>query len=378
MLELSVASRLGAFQLDASLEVADRAVMVLVGESGSGKTTLLRALAGLLRPERGRIVVDGETWFDADRGVFRPAHDRAVGVVTQDVALFPHLSAAENVGFGLRAQGVAVAERRQRTAEALERLGIAALAGRKPRELSGGQQQRVAIARAIVLEPRLLLLDEPLSALDASSRRTIRAELRRLLDELPCMTVYVTHSPAEALSFGERITVLESGRVSQTGTREDLMRSPRSPYVAEFLGVNLFRGRLVGAEDVAPEAAGSARIALPQGELVVCERGAPGEAGSGDTAILVRPREITLALVRPTGTARNVFEGAIEELVPEPPDGELVRVSLGTTPRLIAEVTRQAVETFGLSPGRRVFASFKAAGVRVVGEPPERPEGAQD
>jgi molybdate transport system ATP-binding protein len=372
MLELKLASRLGAFQLEAGLEVADRAVMVLVGESGSGKTTLLRALAGLLRPERGRIVVDGEIWFDDGRAIWRPAHERAVGVVTQDVALFPHLSAAENVGFGLRAQGVPAAERRQRTAEALERLGIAALAARKPRELSGGQQQRVAIARAIVLEPRLLLLDEPLSALDATSRRAIRAELRRLLNELPCMTVYVTHSPAEALSFGERITVLESGRVSQTGTREDLMRSPRSPYVAEFLGVNLFRGTLV--ETSSPrDAPGGARIALPQGELVVGERGA-----EGDTAILVRPREITLALVRPTGTARNVFEGAIEELVPEPPDGELVRVSLATTPRLIAEVTRQAVETFGLSPGRHVFASFKAAGVRVVGEPADRAAVAED
>ena len=150
------------------------------------------------------------------------------------------------------------------------------------------------------------------------------------------------------------------------------MRSPRSPYVAEFLGVNLFRGTLV--ETSSPrDAPGGARIALPQGELVVGERGA-----EGDTAILVRPREITLALVRPTGTARNVFEGAIEELVPEPPDGELVRVSLATTPRLIAEVTRQAVETFGLSPGRHVFASFKAAGVRVVGEPADRAAVAED
>jgi len=368
MLELRVVSRLGGFQLEAELAVADRGVMVLVGESGSGKSTLLRCLAGLLRPERGRIVVDGETWFDAPHAVWIPAHARAVGVVTQDVALFPHLTAAENVAFGLRAQGVATHERRQRTAMALERLGIADLATRRPHQLSGGQQQRVAIARAIVLEPRLLLLDEPLSALDASSRRTIRAELRRLLDELTCTTVYVTHSPAEALSFGERITVLEAGRVSQTGTREDLMRTPRSPYVAEFLGVNLFRGWLaVDGAGPGPGSAGSAagepRIALPQGELVVSER--PAE---GDTAILVRPREITLALVRPTGTARNVFEGPIEELVPEPPDGELVRVSLATRPRLIAEVTRQAVETFSLTPGRRVFASFKAAGVRVVGE----------
>jgi molybdate transport system ATP-binding protein len=303
--------------------------------------------------------VDGEAWFDAGASVWRPAHDRAVGVVTQDYALFPHLSAAENVAFGLRAQRIGASERRQRMAAALERLGIAALAARRPHELSGGQQQRVAIARAIVLEPRLLLLDEPLSALDASSRRAVRAELRKLLAELPCMTVYVTHSPAEALAFGERITVLEGGRVSQTGSREALMRSPRSRYVAEFLGVNLFRGSFAAASR-----AGAARIALPQGELVLSEH-----AAEGDDAIVVRPREIALALERPVGTARNVFEGAIEELLPEPPDGELVRVSLATRPPLIAEVTRQAVEALGLVPGRRVFASFKAAGVQVVPGP---------
>jgi molybdate transport system ATP-binding protein len=359
VLELRIASRLGGFQLEAELQVADRSVMVLVGESGSGKTTLLRCLAGLHRPEQGRIDVDGETWFDASRSLWRPAHERPLGVVNQELALFPHLTAAENVAFGLRARRVGASERRQRTAAALERLGIAALAGRRPDQLSGGQRQRVAIARAIVLEPRLLLLDEPLSALDASSRRTIRAELKRLLAELPCMTVYVTHSPAEALSFGERITVLEAGRVSQTGSRESLMRSPRSRYVAEFLGVNLFRGSLAAA---APP--GAAHIALPHGDLVLSER-----ATDGDQVVVVRPREITLALERPTGTARNVFEGAIEELVPEPPDGELVRVSLSTRPPLMAEVTRQAVEAHALAPGRRVFASFKAAGVLVVPEP---------
>jgi molybdate transport system ATP-binding protein len=361
VLELRLASRLGAFQLEAELRIADRAVMVLVGESGSGKTTLLRCLAGLQRPERGRIAVDGEVWFDSDTGEWRAANERSVGVVSQEVALFPHLSAAENVAFGLRARGVGAAERRQRVAAALERLGIAALAARRPHQLSGGQQQRVAIARAIVVEPRLLLLDEPLSALDASSRRSIRAELWRLLAQLSCMTVYVTHSPAEALSFGECITVLEGGRVSQTGSREALMRSPRSRYVAEFLGVNLFRGSLAPAGAPGPPAAGPTRIALPQGELVVSER--PAE---DDAAIVIRPHEITLALERPVGTARNVFEGTIEELLPEPPDGELVRVSVASRPPLIAEVTRQAVAALELAPGRRVFASFKAAGVHLV------------
>jgi len=238
---------------------------------------------------------------------------------------------------------------------ALRRLGIEALARRRPDQLSGGQQQRVAIARAIVLEPRLLLLDEPLSALDVQTRRTIRAELRRLLGELACTTVYVTHSPAEALAFGEHITVLEAGRISQSGTRDALMKRPRSAYVAEFLGVNFFRGSLTTDADR------GRTISLPHGELAIS-----GDGTRGDVAVVVHPREITLARERPAGTARNVFAGAIEELVPEPPSGDLVRVSLATTPPLIAEVTRLAVDALELAPGIQVYATFKAAGLVVV------------
>ncbi len=356
MLDLRITKRLPGFALEAGLLVGDQSVMVLVGESGAGKTTLLRLLAGLLHPDEGRIEVDGRTWFDGGTGERLPAADRAVGYVAQDFALFPHLTAAENVAFGLRAQSVATRETARRTAAALERLGVGALGRRRPHELSGGQQQRVALARAIVLEPRLLLLDEPLSALDAQARRAIRGELRRLLADLPCTTLYVTHSAAEALALGERITVLEGGRISQSGSREDLMRHPRSSYVAEFLGVNFFRGSLS-----AREGGEGARIALPQGELQIAAGGAEGEV-----AVVVHPREITLAIERPQGTARNVFAGTIDELVPEPPAGELVRVSLATSPPLIAEVTREAVAALGLKPGQRVFASFKAAGVVVV------------
>jgi molybdate transport system ATP-binding protein len=356
VLALDVTRRQGAFTLEAEFTVRRRSVMVLVGESGSGKTTLLRLLAGLLHPDRGRIAVDGDAWFDAATGTRRAARERDVGYVAQDYALFPHLTAAENVAFGLRAQGLPARERAPRVATALERLGVRDLAARRPHELSGGQQQRVAIARAIVLEPRLLLLDEPLSALDARTRRSIRGELRRLLAELPCTTVYVTHQPAEALALGERITVLEAGRVSQSGSRDDLMRHPRSAYVAEFLGVNLFRGTLGPAH-------GSDRphVALPEGDVVL-----GATRGDGDRAVVVHPREITLALERPTGTARNVFEGAIEEIAPEPPAGERVRVSVASTPPLIAEVTREAVEQLRLAPGVRVYASFKASGVLEV------------
>jgi molybdate transport system ATP-binding protein len=370
MLDARLSTTLGAFTFDAGLAVPDRTVMVIVGESASGKTTLLRMLAGLHVPVRGRLVVDGEVWSDSETQRFVPAHLRPIGHVAQDHALFPHLTAAQNVAFGLEAQGIVAKTVRVRTGAALARLGVAALASRRPHELSGGQQQRVAIARAIVLEPKLLLMDEPLSALDATSRRTIRSELRRLLAELPCTTLYVTHSPAEALAMGERITVLENGRVSQTGTRDDLMRQPGSPYVAEFLGVNLFRGSIeaFGAGDEAtarsisvPSNSSAARVTLPEGELLLAAPGTDGEA----TAI-VNPREITLTLERPSGTARNVFVGVIEELVPEPPNGERVRVTVLSHPPLTAEVTRQAVEALGLAPGIRVFASFKASGVVVT------------
>jgi molybdate transport system ATP-binding protein len=377
MLRARLSKRLASFALDVELEVESRSVLVVVGESGSGKTTLLRLLAGLAAPDEGRVEVDGRAWFERASGRSLPPHQRPVGYVAQDYALFPHLTAAENVAFGLRAARVPARERRVRVAAVLERLGIGELADRRPRELSGGQQQRVAIARAVVLEPRLLLFDEPLSALDASSRRTIRRELHALLRELGATTLYVTHHPAEALSFGERIAVLEHGRVSQSGTREDLMRHPRSPYVAEFLGVNLFRGVRSaggprGAASDRPGGAGAVRVALPDGELVVT--GEPADS-AGDVAVLVRPRDIALARERPSGTARNVFAGAIEELVPEPPDGALVRVALATAPRLTAEVTREAVRELGLAPGVRVFASFKASGVSVVGEPEAAPVG---
>ena len=242
MLEFRLASRLGAFALQVEAHARARSVLVVVGESGSGKSTLLRLLAGLAHPVRGRIAVDGETWFDSDRGVCVPARERAVGLVTQDYALFPHLTVAQNVAFGLQAQGLPARAIAPRVGAALERLGVTALAARRPGQLSGGQQQRVALARALVLEPRLLLLDEPLSALDVQSRRAIRAELRRLLEGLQCVTVYVTHQPSEALVFGDTIAVLEAGKLSQSGTRDDLMRRPRSAFAAEFLGVNLLRG----------------------------------------------------------------------------------------------------------------------------------------
>jgi len=364
MLDARLVSRQGEFRLDLSLAVAAASTMVVVGESGSGKTTLLRILAGLGRPADGRIELDGSVYFDSSRRIDVPAPRREIGYVAQDYALFPHLTAADNIAFGLRAQGLGRNAVRTRVARALERFGIEDFAGRPPSQLSGGQQQRVALARALVLEPRLLLLDEPLSALDLKTRQSVRAGLRRILAELPCVTIYVTHSPMEALLFGDQISVMEAGRIAQEGTRDDLLRHPRSGYVAEFMGVNLFRGR-VGAR----AAGGLVEIRTAGGSLHVApfawdalETTATTALENDEVFVAVNPNVITLFTSAPAGSAQNTFCGPITEIVPEPPSGERLRVVLATVPPLVAEVTRSAVDSLGLRVGLSVFAAFKATG----------------
>jgi molybdate transport system ATP-binding protein len=353
VLTATLAKRIGGVALAATFEVEAGSTLVLVGESGAGKTTLLRCLAGLVSPDEGRIVLNGQVWFDGTAGVSLPAWRREVGYLAQDYALFPHLSVQANVGFGLGAQGLHRRSIRSRVDATLERVGLGDLASRRPDQLSGGQQQRTALARALVLEPRLLLLDEPLSALDLQTRRAVRGELRRTLAGLPCATVYVTHNPVEAIVFGDRIAVLEAGRISQVGAPDELLRRPRSPYVAEFMGVNLFRGTVAERD-----ASGLARVRTPFGSVVAVDPGEPG-----DVLVALNPREVTLHLVPPAGSAQNVFPGRIVELVAEPPFGERVRVALDSTPPLVAEVTRHAVESLGLREGLEVHAAFKATGL---------------
>ena len=354
MLAARLADRRGAFELDIELVAEAGATTVLVGESGAGKTSILRALAGLDRPARGRITVDGADWLDTERRFSLAPWQRDLGFVPQDYALFPHLSVEQNVAFGLDPR-LAPGARRARVREALATAGVSGLHDRLPLRLSGGEQQRVALARALAPAPRLLLLDEPLAALDLQTRRQVRTELRELLGRLPCITVYVTHSPVEALVFGERIVVVERGRVSQTGPREELLRYPRSPFVAELMGTNLLIGRRgeVGAAD-----AGVVRTA--EGDIAVT-----AYPGRGDLFLTVSPREITLFRERPGGSAQNVFAGPIVELIPEPPAGERVRVVIGTSPMLVAEVTREAVAALALREGTEVFATFKATGVTL-------------
>jgi molybdate transport system ATP-binding protein len=355
MLSAQLHSQRGTFSLDVSLEVMAGSTLALVGESGSGKTTTLRLLAGLDAPDRGRIAWNESLWFDSVSKLMIPAWERPISYVGQDYALFPHLTLFENVAFGLRALGRSHGEIRDRVGRELARFRLGGLENHRPRQLSGGQQQRAALARALVLDPSVLLLDEPLSALDLKTRRGVRAELRSTLRSLTCATVYVTHSPIEALVFGDRITVLSDGQAGQSGSRQDLLRYPRSTFVAEFMGVNLFQGRIVSRDP-----SGLARMQTEAGELMVMDAEAADE---DEVFVTVSPREITLHLKPPDGSAQNVFVGRVIEIVPEPPHGERVRVALGTEPPLVAEVTQRAVGGLGLEEGAMVYAAFKATGV---------------
>jgi molybdate transport system ATP-binding protein len=353
VLAARLADRRGDFGLDVELAAPPGTTTVLVGESGAGKSTILRLLAGLDRPASGHVTVNGVDWLNSARAVSCPPWERDVGYVPQDYALFPHLSVEDNVGFGLRPLGLDPAERRRRVHEALATAGAGGLGPRMPAGLSGGEQQRVALARALAPAPALLLLDEPLAALDQQTRRAVRIELRQLLGRLPCITVYVTHSAVEALVFGDRIVVLERGRVSQAGAREELLRHPRSPFVAELMGTNLFIGRRSDGGD-----AEHGLVRTPDGDVAVS-----AYPGDGDVFLTVSPREITLFREHPAGSAQNVFHGPIVELIPEPPAGERVRVVVGTRPSLVAEVTREAVAALALREGVAVYATFKATGV---------------
>jgi molybdate transport system ATP-binding protein len=353
VLQASLKHRLGEFALSAELTAEHQSTLVLVGESGSGKSTVLRLLAGLVRPDEGTIAVDGEPWCNTTAGIWRAAPGRAVGHVAQDYALFPHLTVTENIAFGLRASGIGRREARQRAGALLERFELTALAERRPNQLSGGQQQRVALARALALEPKLLLLDEPLSALDVETRHTVRTELRRLLEALPCITVFVTHAPMEALLFGDRIAVMEKGKLVQTGDRMSLLKAPRSRYVATLLGLNLLPG-LVQSRGPGEEVT----LETPRGLVTAMTQDTGGELFA-----VISPEQVTLSREAPEGSARNRISGTIAEILPEPPYGERVRVVIGPAPAFVAEVTAGAAEQLQLRVGMPIHATFKATSV---------------
>ncbi|KFA90526.1 ABC transporter ATP-binding protein [Archangium violaceum] len=331
-------------------------VAVLFGPSGAGKTTVLRCLAGLDQPEHGRVLFHGEPWCDTSARIFLPPQRRRVGLLFQDYALFPHLTAEQNVQYGLGA--LPADERRERSRSLFALLHLEGLEGRRPRELSGGQQQRVALARALAIRPRLLLLDEPLSALDAPSREHLRGELRRLLRELGVPTVVVTHDRLEALALGDDLVAMEGGRVCQVGPVADVFNHPAELAVARMTGIEtVLPGTVLKRE------AGLATVEVGPHHLVALE---PAHEGSA-VFVCLRAEDVTLGLPEAAPTsARNRLPCKVVSLAHE---GALVRVGLDAGFPLVARVTRFSTEELGLAEGRALTATFKAPAVRLVPRP---------
>jgi molybdate transport system ATP-binding protein len=344
-LDAHVVVRRGHLDLDVELTAARDDLVVIAGPNGAGKTTLLRVLAGLLPLDQGRVHLDGSCLDDPETGAFVPPARRPIGVVFQDLLLFPHLSARENVAFGLRARHVPRAEARRRADAWLDRVGLAGQAHARPPQLSGGQAQRVALARALAGDPRLLLLDEPLASLDATTRVEMRRELRSHLASYEGTRVVVTHDPVEAMALATRIVIVEDGHVVQAGTPEDVRARPRSRYVADLVGVNLLRGTVTNGV-----------VQLDGGgRLVAAEL-----PSTRDVLAVVHPRAVALHERDPEGSPRNVWSAIVVGLDFE---GERVRVQLdGPGPR-VAEVTSAAVQELGLTAGSSVWASVKATEV---------------
>ena len=337
-LRLDLAHRLRSFRLELALEVGAETV-ALVGPSGAGKTTVLRAVAGLTRPDTGFVAAGDEVWLDTQRGVDQPPEERSVGFVFQDYALFPHLTVARNVGFGGRA----------RTADLLTRLGIAHLASARPAELSGGERQRVALARALARDPSILLLDEPLSALDAHTRAAVRLELGTALRDARLPTLLVTHDFEDAAVLADRVGVLLEGRLLQLATPRELVDAPAHPFVASLTGGNLLPGH------ARPAAGGLTEVTLDAGGIVLST-----ESGSGRVGVVIQPWDVAVARETPDDSALNHLAGAVASIVPL---GNRVRVRIGP---VTAEVTAASAERLGLAPGVRAVASFKATGTRLL------------
>ncbi|MCR6492844.1 ABC transporter ATP-binding protein [Cellulomonas sp. P24] len=335
------------FTLDLPLDTSPGEVVALLGPNGAGKTTALRALAGLVPLSSGVVELDGVLLDDPARDHLVRAEHRNLAMVFQDYLLFPHLTVLENVAFGPRSRGVARTVARERARSWLDRVGLAELAPAHPAELSGGQAQRVALARALVTDPRLLLLDEPLAALDAATRLVVRSDLRRHLGEFTGTTILVTHDPVDAMVLADRIVVLENGTVVQQGAPGDVARAPRTEYVARLVGLNLVRGTARGTA-----------VALVGGGVLHLS-----EPADGDVFVAFAPSAVALHRDRPTAVSpRNTWEGRVSGLEQH---ADVIRVRVDSTPPVLVDVTAAAVAELDLSPGAPVFATLKATETQV-------------
>jgi molybdate transport system ATP-binding protein len=342
----------GGFLLDVSLRVPSGEVVAVLGPNGAGKSTLLRALAGLLPVSTGSVTLGGTVLDDADAGTFVPTERRPVGLVFQDYRLFPHLDVLDNVAFAPRSSGVGRARSRGIAREWVDRLGLGELASRRPAELSGGQAQRVALARALAARPLLLLLDEPLAALDARTRIEVRAALREHLAGFAGPVLVVTHDPLEAMVMADRLVVLEGGRVVQDGTPADVARHPATDYVARLVGLNLYSGTLDAA---------TRTVALDGGGRLVVSLTADEPPADGRVLVALAPTVVSLH-TDPVGhtSARNVWEGRVSGIDAL---ADRVRVEVDGAPPCLVDITAAALADLRLVPGARVWLSAKATEV---------------
>ena len=336
----------GGFTLGVNLSIEPGQTIALLGPNGAGKSTVVAALAGLLPLAGGQIELDGVVLDDPAEGVFKPPEEREIGVVFQDYVLFPHMTVLDNVAFGLRARNMKIPAAREVAGEWLQRLGIEELGGLKPPDLSGGQAQRVALARALITEPRLLLLDEPLAALDISTRSDLRRVLDQHLADFAGPRLLITHDPTEAFLLADEVVVIEGGSITQQGSAADIRMRPRTPYVADLAGSNLLVGTAEAGE-----------IDLGEVNLRIADT-----AIGGDVVATIHPRAISIHRQRPEGSPRNAWETSVSRIEHY---GDRVRLETGDPLLLAVEITPGALTSLGLGEGSDIWVSIKATEIGV-------------
>jgi molybdate transport system ATP-binding protein len=332
VLDADIHVRLSRLDLDMAFTAGEGEVVALLGPNGSGKSTTLRALMGLLPLASGRVTLDHTVLEDPAERVMIAPERRPIALMFQDYLLFPHMTAVENVAFGLRCRGTEKKQARAKAAQTLERLGLDEIAQAKPGAMSGGQQQRVAMARALVTDPRLLLLDEPLAALDVSAKTNIRRLLREVLRQSSAANVLVTHDLLDAVALCDRMIVIEHGQIVQAGTPAEVTARPRSNYVADLTGVNLMRGTASGSV-----------LDLDGGGRLTC-----ASPATGPTLAVIAPAAVVVSRQRPEREEVNTWQGRVSavDLM-----GDRVRVRIDGTPAITAEVPPAAVDQLKLDEG---------------------------
>ncbi len=348
-LHAKIATQIGSLRLECDISAEADTTVAVLGPNGAGKSTLLRVIAGLHRADKGRVQVGDDVFEDTDSGTWMTPEARRVGFVFQDHGLFPHMSVLDNVSFGLRSRGVFRTTARQQAAAWLERVDLSSYASNRPSALSGGQTQRAALARALVIEPRVLLLDEPLAAVDASGKLDLRRTLREHLGTFSGVRILVTHDPLEAASLAERVIILEDGRVTQDGRFADVTARPRSTWIARMAGLNLLRGTVTDG-------------------VLLLEGGTPITVATdvtGPVLATIHPRAVALYRQAPDGSPRNVLRGRVANVDPE---GDRWRIQIDGPVPLVAEVTPSGGAELHLADGGDIFASVKATEIDVYAQ----------